>query len=553
MRDSKSVREYRVLDKDIAVFEDKLNGSGSFEMKLFIPTMENRAMMQSELDVLFERHRNLEASDEVFSIVKDHTGDFLEGLQSDLDNLYNAPSGRILSALGFSFITLIRRDTRPEPMRIKILEARMLQCETLFTAIFDLLGELHVGELNQFLSRMINLCETIKTEQEDLHLFINCRNDDDFKMLMCKVQSFIDIINDRIDDLKIMIADKGEVPKIIQRGEGEVLPQDIDVYRNALRAHDVDLDEILSWHEAEIEKTRNECFSIANSLDIPDVPVKTMTQVNDILLKYAGPAGSAEEMYERATEYVTRGTAAAREYVWLPDDADCPPMVMYKQMKKSYPWGAGGSASPYSRPFEGRFMLNDENYHAITDGWIKINCTHEVHPGHYTQFLRSLLDPLPETMKRGAKNTCLTEGMCIRTEKLFEYIFPEDKFYPLFTAYRRHHTSVRIMVDLWLRYFGKTIGDALDLYVRELGFDRNSARIQVQAHENDYGYFTTYYYGYRKVAEWESLYGFDKKEYTELLFSLSRVSLNTFERYLKLSEADRFSLTHEFASLIQFK
>jgi hypothetical protein len=198
-------------------------------------------------------------------------------------------------------------------------------------------------------------------------------------------------------------------------------------------------------------------------------------------------------------------------------------------------------------------MLNDENYKAVTDGWIKINCIHEVHPGHYTQFLRMYLDPIPETFKRGAMHSCLTEGMCIRTEKLFEYIFAEDPYYPLFTAYRRHHTSVRIKVDLWLRYFGKTIGEIVQLYIDELGFDRHTARTQLQAHEIMSGYFTTYYYGYKKVADWEKLYGFDKREYTEILFSAGRVSMEIFESILKLSEADRYSLLHEFASLNQFR
>jgi len=553
MRDSKLVRKYRMLDRDIAYFDDKINGTGSCETKLFIPTLANRKIMQSELDVLSERRQSLEAPDEVFGILKDHMGDFIGQLQSELDNLYSAPSIRVLSAMGFSIINLLRRDTRPEAMRIGILYKRMEQTEMLLAAMFEWLEELDVNELNQLLTRMIYLHESVKTELSEAHLFLVQQNEDDYKAFTAKMQAFIDAIDYRIGGLEEMIAGKGGTPKATQRAESDVLVQDIEAYRKALEAHDVDLDEILSWYEGEVEKTRNECFSIANTLNIPEVPVTTMTQVNDILLKYAGPANSAEEMYLRANEYVTRGTAAAREYIWLPEDADCPPMVMYKQMKKSYPWGAGGSVSPYSRPFEGRFMLNDENFRAITDGWIKINCVHEVHPGHYTQVLRSLLDPLPETMKRGAKDTCLTEGMCIRTEKLFEYIFAEDIYYPLFTAYRRHHTSVRIKADLWLRYFGKTIGDVLDLYIMELGFDRNSARIQVQAHENAVGYFTTYFYGYKNVNKWETFYCFDKREYTELLFSLSRVSLNTFERYLKLSESDRFSLTHEFASLIQFK
>ncbi|MCL2006553.1 MAG: DUF885 domain-containing protein [Treponema sp.] len=553
MKDPKLVRKYRVLDQDIAAWDDKLTGVRSCETRAFIPTLANKKMMQADLDSLIARQKALDAPDPVFSLIKDHYGDFLEGLQQNLNNTYKSPLAPF-GFSGFNFSSLLRRDTRPEPLRKEIIETRMAQYEDQLSAIFEWIGDLPVNDLNSTLTRIGFLRETIGIEKEEAPGFFVQLSKDQVKDLTDKMQSFSDnILGKWAGKLEKLIAEKGGVAKSKAREESETIPLDKDAYRAALKNHGVDLDEIISWHEAEVEKTRSECFDIANKLDIPEKPVKTMTEVNDILFKYAGPADSPEEMFKRANEYVTRGTAAAREYVWLPEDADCPPMPMYKQMRASYPWGAGGSASPYSRPFKGRFMLNDENYKAVTDGWIKINCTHEVHPGHYTQFIRSLLDPMPETFKRGAKHTCLTEGMCIRTEKLLEYIFAEDPFYPLFTAYRRHHTSVRIKVDLWLRYFGKTIGDVIELYINELGFDRKTARAQVQAHENMHGYFTTYYYGYKKVAEWEKFYGFDKKEYTEFLFSAGRISLDTFRRYLELSEADRYSLLHEFASLNQFR
>ena len=553
MKDPKLVRKYRVLDQDIAAFDDKLLGNNSHETKLFIPTLANRSMMQAELDALAARRQMLDAPDEVFSIIKDHIGDFLEGLQLDLDNAYEAPL-TVRGFSGFSISHLFRKDTRPDTIRKEILETRMEQQEQQFAAMFEWLHELSADALNQLLGRINSSREELGYEIDEVHLFMKKLTAGELKELKDKMQSFSDnTLGNRAAKLEGIIAQKGGISKGKQLGEEDTVPADDEGYRRELESHGVNLDEILSWHEAEVEKTRNECFAIANCLNIPELPVTTMAQVNDILFKYAGPADSPEEMFRRASEYVTRGTAAAREYVWLPEDAGCPPQIMYKQMKASYPWGAGGKCCLHSRPFKGRFMLNDENYKAITDGWIKINCIHEVHPGHYTQYLRTHLDPMPEVFKRGAKHACLTEGMCIRTEKLFEYIFAEDPFYPLFTAYRRHHTSVRIKVDLWLRYFGKTIGDVIELYIKELGFDRKTARIQVQAHENLGGYFTTYYYGYKKVADWEKLYGFEKREYTELLFSIGRVSMDTFERFLKLSEADRFSLLHEFGSLNQFR
>ena len=111
---------------------------------------------------------------------------------------------------------------------------------------------------------------------------------------------------------------------------------------------------------------------------------------------------------------------------------------------------------------------------------------------------------------------------------------------------------MRIKVDLWLRYFGKTIGEAVDLYQQELGFDRQTARYQVQAHENDEGYFTSYYYGMKKLCEWEKEYGYDKRTYLQLLFSVGGVSLENFRLYLEMPDDEKFMLVNEFASLYQF-
>ena len=44
----------------------------------------------------------------------------------------------------------------------------------------------------------------------------------------------------------------------------------------------------------------------------------------------------------------------------------------------------------------GEVFLNDHNYKAITDGWIKMNAVHRCCPGHHVQWVRSVLDPLPE-------------------------------------------------------------------------------------------------------------------------------------------------------------
>ena len=179
-----------------------------------------------------------------------------------------------------------------------------------------------------------------------------------------------------------------------------------------------------------------------------------------------------------------------------------------------------------------------------------MNSVHECYPGHHVQWVRSVLDPLPETVKVGARGVPTLEGSAHRSERLMEFIYPDDPFYPLFVAYRRHHTSVRIKADLWLRYFGRPFDDVVDLYVQELGFERKVASGQVLAQNLMKGYFTCYYYGMKRLTDLERQLGYNQKDFTELIFSLPRVSLKTMEEFLKLSEPDKSRLLTEFPSKV---
>jgi len=337
----------------------------------------------------------------------------------------------------------------------------------------------------------------------------------------------------------------------VVRADDEVVKVTEEEYRNQLKNYiGVDLDEILSWYESENEKTRAEALEIANRLHSP---VKSTAEVNELLFKYAGPCDNATEMLMRANDYLVRTRKGAKEHIWLPEDEKCECVAVDVKYKDSYPWGGYSSDKPLHYPLYNTMFLNIYNYKNVTDGWIKINALHEAYPGHHAQYVRCMADPIPETLKRGAKSVTFSEGVCIRTERVFEHVFAEDPYYPLMVAQRRHHTSTRIKVDLWLFYFGKTIGECVELYMKEMGFDRKTARAQVQAHENVMGYFTSYYFGMKKLEDWERENGWEQKAYTEELFSNGRMALETFERILKLTPEERYSLQHDYASLVQFK
>ena len=63
------------------------------------------------------------------------------------------------------------------------------------------------------------------------------------------------------------------------------------------------------------------------------------------------------------------------------------------------------------------------------------------------------------------------------------------------------------------------------------------------------GYFTAYYYGMKTICDWEQEFGYERDDYTRLLFSLSNVSLETFRKVLELTPEQRDDFFHGFRSL----
>jgi len=551
MRDPILIQKYRVLDHDLAQLSNKLHGNREFETQMFVPDKAHCKIAQAEINKLYKRIEEIAAPDDVFTLLKLHFKDFLDAQQLFLDRMSEGPA-YMLRGMTYQ-LSDFDEDSRDDDIKAEVLVKRAQQLPGFLSALLaeceapDQLSDLHRNGSN--------LKKTYEELIEKLPGLFPSYCEKKVGAIADTIKNLCAELGQWLDAVKAKAGEENLAPAGGHRPETAVLPQNIEEYRRVLRDDlGVDLDELLEWHESELEKTRNECFRLAAELDIPESPAKNMREVNDILFKYEGPASSAEEMYERANAFIKRTRAAAHECVWLPEDESCEVRHIPEEARSTNPWGGYGGGCQYRRPMKGHMFLNQYNYKAITDGWIKINTLHEAYPGHHVQWVRRMTDQIPETFKLGAKGVPLSEGTCIRTERVFEKrVFSEDIFYPLFVAYRRHHGAVRIKVDLWLRYFGKSIGDAVRLYEEEMGLDHESARMQVQAHENDYGYFTCYYYGLKKLEEWEKEYGYEQLPYTALLFDVGEVSIDNFGRFLKLSEEDKYSLTHDFGSLYQFK
>jgi hypothetical protein len=552
MRDVNLVYSYRLLDKECALFSDKIRNKRDYETNLLIPHIDYLESLEKEIDELEQKVNVIDSPDDVFDLIKCHIKDFIMGQKVELKSIYERPS-KTLSMFMYAFSNAVRNDSRPDQQKVEILLNRFSQADLIWEGIQTWISDVSLTYLKEFNDVCKVFIDTMVVETPNISHYFGQINENQHMELADAIQALAFKMGQWIEHVEKIIQDRG-MSDVKEASDDDIIKFEESYYRTLLEdVIGVNLNEILSWHEEEIEKTRNEVFEIAKKLNITDKLSETMDEVNQILIKYAGPSDTAEEMFEKANSYIARSRAACKGYVHLPEDETCIVRSVPEQLKLSYPWGGYGGGCPIRRPLQGHMFLNNYNLKAVTDGWIKMNTVHEAYPGHHVQFVRTTIDPLPETVKIGAKSTPITEGTAHRSERVFEFVFPEDQFYPLFVAYRRHHTAVRIKADLMLRYYGNPIKDVVQLYVDELGFDRATARSQVKAQEGQQGYFTSYYYGMKKLCDWEKQYGYNEKEYTELLFAAGRISLENFEKFLKLSQEDKQSYLNDFPSLLQFK
>ncbi len=548
------IKKYRELDRDCALLSRQMYGEEDVieAMRYLIPTKEKQAEFLQTAESLMARAESLEVPSLKFETLKEHILDFLNNTKMHIGGLLDSPSSPF-GAIIWGYGDVFRKSRKVPDKKAQIIIDMFGQIEDIWIGIQSWITECDQGAIRSSIRMFTGMTEEIEDYLQKFDTLIPDASAEKREEMRAAMEQGKERFAGFAKELERLLTKDGGASAVIPDTEKTVkIPA--EEYRETLRYHyGVDFDEILSWGDDEVNKTRNECFAIAEKLakQYGEPVPKTMIELNNMLLKYAGPCDTPEEMLERANRYLRRTRALAHEYVNMPEDEDCCCVPVPYRIRESYPWGGYEGGDSEARPIRGQMFLNIYNYRNVTDGWIKINALHEAYPGHHVQFVRRITDPMPETVKMGAKSVALMEGMCLRTERAFEFIYGEDPFYPLFVAYRRHHTSVRIKVDLMLFYEGRTIEEAVQTYIEELGFDRTSARGQVLSQEITPGYFTCYYYGMKKICDWEKEYGYNKKDYTELLFSVGNISLANFERILKMDEAERYSYLHDFESLVR--
>jgi uncharacterized protein (DUF885 family) len=244
----------------------------------------------------------------------------------------------------------------------------------------------------------------------------------------------------------------------------------------------------------------------------------------------------------------------SRAYITLPAGETCEVWRVPEYLKGAYPWGGYFSlGSALAGQPRGAVFLNADNYRTVTRGWVQLNAIHECYPGHHAQFAKTATGDMPLSFKVGtvaSRAAALSEGIAVRTETLMQEIFDEPAF-PLFAAYRRLHTALRIWVDLVLHHFHspRAADEAVALYGEYMRFAPHVARGQVYAQQLSPGYFTTYHYGATALERIQAACGWDDRRFTELIFSCGKVSLGILERLLALPDASRQALLQHYSAL----
>ena len=564
--------KYRELDRDLATFYYAVGKYSEENRKIrerFIPNEKNMQAARETWVGLRRRVLHLEAPDAVFSLMNHIQMDFIDSLEFIINDNWRHPEN---SYLGLDSILqgTARCSRQPDQDRLSELLMMMRQLVENRVEMLQLIRERSAPEeWPRIAAALRKTKEALEADIPRLKEYFPTFSGEQLARLEAAIRRICDLeegmavrLLETGGGLSFVIGKSWSEEESSDEAQEETaakeedlsitVKMDPDAYRTLLDKNlGVNLDELLAWHKEEIEKTRAEALAIGAQMPVDDPAPKTMLEVNELLLKYAGPCDTAEEMFARMDGYLKRTRALAHEYVNLPEDEICNCVPICECCRDSYPWGGYEGGDFSIRPYVGQMFLNQYNVQAITDGWIKLNALHEAYPGHHCQFVRAAIDETPEVVKIGAKLVPLLEGTCLRTERAFEDLYEEDPFFKLFVAYRRHHASVRIYVDLMMFYYGATLADVIKIYQDELGFDFVSARTQVQSHQNTPGYFTCYYYGMKKLEEWQQEYGFSKKDFTELLFSAGYISIDRFGDLLRLTPEEREGYFHEFKSLMR--
>ncbi|MFO8060985.1 MAG: DUF885 family protein [Bacillota bacterium] len=526
----------RKLDRQLVDLASCYDGQAEHEAHPFIPSEENIEEILQEVRTLDEVVAQELAGehDAPAEVVLQHMAEVLETMRVRIHNDISFPH-RYPGAITRRLNALTDLDARPPEVRFAALCGVADHAPDVLRAACELGKQVNDERRNMLLNALAIIPSVSERVAASLDEVFSGTAEDS------RVQQYADRIA-RLPRLSEELSVQLRSTPSVSEGEAVTGPE----YPKILCGiFGVDMDRLLATYKDEVYRCQEEMREIARAID-PDRDPFT------ILDEDLPPRDTPEEMYRTIRNSLAIARNAALKYITLPEGETCDVWQVPEYLKDSYPWGGYFSGSDMlSGNLSGAVFLNQYNYDSISLGWIHMNAVHECYPGHHADYVKTSAGNMPRCFKVGSgmvgagKAAPLAEGIAHRSERLLENIFDEPAF-PLFVAYRRLHTAVRIWVDLAMHHFGGTREDGIELYQRFMKFGRDVALGQVVAQEMTPGYFTVYYYGMRELERIQEECGWDDVSFTELIFSCGKVSIETVKRMLRLSDEERRVLLSEF-------
>ncbi len=541
-----NVSVLRELDRRIVTLFARYDSLLEYQDSLFVPEHEGFDQLQDDIedvrwsvDVARRSAENRQvgtgpesagpvASGALADVLFGHWYELLDLLEARIRDDQAFPYRFVRGAIGKTS-SLISLDSRVQGERLEAI-ARLYQG---VPAVLDAAGNLAVRLSQPARQQTIDMLSSVSQLAVEAPARI--------------ARGFAGLPEGHIERACSLIRESGAMAQqVSDRIRAAALPGPARMYRGLTYAdtlrliYGIELDELVAWHRDEVEGCRERFSAVARAIDPNRDPLTILEQ--DL-----GPYSTAEEMLEAGRRLVPFCREKALEYVSLPDGEVCEVWETPEHLRDTYPWGGYWGGNTLDGELHGAVFLNRWNYRAVTRGWVELNAVHECYPGHHAHAVKTAAAKMPLTFKVAtltARSSPHTEGIAHKSETLMQDIF-NDAF-PLFVAFRKLHTSVRIWADLEMFHWNHGREAAVQLYMNYLGLDRATATGQAKSQEITPGYFTIYYYGMKALEQLQEECGWNDRDFTELVFSAGKVSLRTVRRLVHMPAVERRQLLEQF-------
>lgn len=513
--------ELKELDDTIFDLYCRLNGVYDHEKELFIPSERNVRKTLDEINELQVKVQSMKKSIENRIWIQ-HLKDLLDGMEITLLEDLRHPS-KHLRSLGYSIIRILEKEERKPEEKAEVLISKL-------------------SNVGLFFENVTRLCLTATDSRIERAITCAKNMQADFDYFTKIVESWIqDEKEDRAKKLCERLIAEFKKPKDYARqfainawgikGQKREILEDIAYGELLSKRYGVPLAWILTWYENELERVKKKIEELAAKLDPARRPIEVLKE------RIHTPYNSLEEMFAAMEKFLKMAREKAKSYLDFPEAESCKVIRLKEIEKDVYPMGHSGGPDPIKGGLTHTVALNQYNLRAFTKGWLMMMAIHETYYGHNIHWMKIAIADLPKTSKiEGGKEVPLVEGLAHRGEELLQHIY-DDEAFPLFVAWRRLHTALRVYIDIGLFHL-KTLKleDAVRLYMQIMNFDEQTSKGLVEAHLESRGYFVCYFAGYKMIEEMRKKVDMDEKEFSNKLFSAGFVSMKCIKMLLEIRQ-----------------